>query len=44
VQELCERDRIIEEKQSTIEQQMEVIAEMQIMLNEKEQQIEALRS
>jgi septal ring factor EnvC (AmiA/AmiB activator) len=44
VQELCERDRIIEEKQSQIEQQNKVLVEIQITLDEKQRQIEALRS
>lgn len=44
MQELCERDRIIEEKQSQIEQQNKVLVEIQITLDEKQRQIEALRS
>ncbi|XP_069674173.1 golgin subfamily A member 4-like isoform X3 [Periplaneta americana] len=44
VQELCERDRIIEEKQSQIEQQNKVLVEIQITLDEKQRQIETLRS
>jgi peptidoglycan hydrolase CwlO-like protein len=44
VQELCERDRIIEEKQSQIEQQSEVLVKIQITLDEKQLQIDALRS
>lgn len=44
VQELCERDRIIEEKQTQIDQQNKVLVEIQITLDEKQRQIEALRS
>lgn len=41
---MCERDRIIEEKQSQIEQQNKVLVEIQITLDEKQRQIETLRS
>ncbi|PSN39824.1 hypothetical protein C0J52_19185 [Blattella germanica] len=44
IQELCERDRIIEEKQNQIEQQNKVLVEIQITLDEKQRQIEALRA
>ena len=44
MQELCERGRIIEEKQTQIDQQNKVLVEIQITLDEKQRQIEALRS
>jgi predicted nucleic acid-binding Zn-ribbon protein len=44
VQELCECDHIIQEKQTRIDHQNKVFAEIQITLDEKVWQIEALRS
>ena len=44
MQELCERDRITEEKQTQIDQQNKVLVEIQITLDEKQRQIEAVRS
>ena len=44
MQELSERDRIIEEKQTQTDQQNKVHVENQITLEEKQQQIEALHS
>jgi hypothetical protein len=44
MQELCECDHIIEEKQIQIDQQNKLLVEMQITLDETQRQIEALRS